>query len=138
MLQGTIRRLRSGVLPEVGDVVLATRRYGVLLGTFGLTCANPLTAVVLAGFLARVDGPINVGNACGMGAMGFFKQPPCAIDDRIGRFARQAASASPVAGVRREHHLARRPHCFRAFRTAVELSDDTQPGKITMISFEHL
>ncbi|MGO9111593.1 MAG: LysE family translocator [Thermoguttaceae bacterium] len=72
MLWIAVRRLRAGALPDAGDAARATERYGALLGTFGLTCANPLTAIVFAGFLARIDGPVNIGEACKLGLMVFL------------------------------------------------------------------
>jgi len=71
MLRSAVVRLRAGAVPDAASAGRAADRYGPLLGTLALTCANPLTAVVFVGFMARIDGPITAADACGMGLMVF-------------------------------------------------------------------
>jgi threonine/homoserine/homoserine lactone efflux protein len=75
MLYNAVRRLRAGAMQDSGDAARSTDRYGALLGTFALTCANPLTAVLFVGFLTRIEGPVTAGDACGLGMMVFAGSP---------------------------------------------------------------
>ena len=72
MLWKAIRRLRAGTMPDAGDAARASGRHGAFLGTFALTCANPLTAVVFIGFLARINGPVTIADAFALGLMVFL------------------------------------------------------------------
>lgn len=72
MGMSSIQSLRSGKMPSSRNAENMTTKHGKLLGTFGLTCCNPLTAVVFCGFLARTDGMITLADGIVLGVMVFL------------------------------------------------------------------
>jgi threonine/homoserine/homoserine lactone efflux protein len=68
MLRNAVRPLKAAAIPDPRKARRAIHRYGPLLGTFALTCANPLMAVAFVGFLPpRIVGPVSIADACGLG-----------------------------------------------------------------------
>jgi len=95
MALAAIRSWKAGTLPDATEAEKQMGKYGELLGTFTLTCCNPLTVLLFGGFLVQIDHAIPIGQALLLGVVLFLGSLVVQMSLALGSAAVRPLVATP-------------------------------------------